>query len=188
MRRALGLRGSTSPSEGSPQPNIGSHSPRHDLERRARRFVRDGEVPVVVLGRTRDPALPVTAAPSNRVQAAESALQAERAARERAERALHEAQESIQHLQTQLGHANLAHAEALATERLAREAAERAAAEALAVRTEIELRLASAPQPPPSAPVVVRKARLQRKTEQPARTAQPVKWWLSTAKSGRQKG
>ncbi len=196
MRRALGLRGPTPPGEGTPQPNIGSHAPRHDIERRSRRFVRDGEVQVVVLGRTRDAGLPA-AAPSNRLVAAEAALQTERAARERAERSLQEAQETIQHLQTQLGHANLAHAELLAAERHAREAAERHLAEEVVARAELETRLSAmssavVPVAQASQPTIlptVRKPRAKSPTPaRPAKQAKPVKWWLSAGKTSGRKG
>jgi hypothetical protein len=69
-----------------------------------RRFVQEGEVPVTVLnGRRTSP----TDAPVNRLEAVETAVAAERAARERAERARAEAQATIHDLQTKLGRANL---------------------------------------------------------------------------------
>jgi hypothetical protein len=114
---------------------------RHDQDRRARRFVRDGEVPVVVLNRAREVG-GTQAVPTNRLALAENALRSERAARERAERALHEAQANIQHLQTQIGHATLAHAEILSAEREARELAERRVNEVIAARDAAEARLA----------------------------------------------
>ncbi len=75
-----------------------------------RRFVRDGEVQVTVIGSgesTRAGA--AGAAPGHRLQAAETALAAERAERERLERLVSEAQASIHELKTKLGHQSLAH-------------------------------------------------------------------------------
>jgi len=144
MRRALGLSDQGSHAESPPDPRGGGgQMQRHDQDRRARRFVRDGEVPVVVLNRARDVGGTQTV-PTNRLALAENALRGERAARERAERALHEAQANIQHLQTQIGHATLAHAEALSVEREARELAERRLSEMTAARDAAESRLAEA--------------------------------------------
>lgn len=90
-----------------------------------RRFVRDGEVPVVVLSR-RDPAGEGGAAsgslPINRLAVAEGERDAEHAARQRSERALAEAQAMVHELQTKIGHADLARDEAI--ERAARFRAE----------------------------------------------------------------
>jgi hypothetical protein len=194
------------------------------MERRTRRFVRDGEVPVVVLGRTRDATVP-GAAPSNRLVAAETALQLEKAAREKAERSLHDAQETIQHLQTQLGHASLAHAEAMAAERHHREAVERSLTEALATCADLERRSSEhravaipAPLPIPQAqqaavlpvapvvqsrkivesavektiavtkPAAVARTPRAQKTQTQKQKAQPVKWWLSNAKTANKTG
>ncbi len=142
MRRALGLTDHGHHNESPPDPRSGPAAlQRHDPDRRARRFVRDGEVPVVVLNRPRD--IPGGAAvPTNRLAVAENALRMERAARERAERALHEAQTNLQHLQTQIGHAALAHKEALEAERQARELLERQLTEALVARDAAQAQLA----------------------------------------------
>jgi hypothetical protein len=106
MRRALGLFGlprrqdaaqpaATRPARPADRLSLGSPK---------RRFVQDGEVPVTVLnGRRTSP----TDAPVNRLEAVETAVAAERAARERAERARAEAQATIHDLQTKLGRANL---------------------------------------------------------------------------------
>jgi hypothetical protein len=141
MRRALGLTDHGTHTESPPDPRSSIPMQRHDQDRRARRFVRDGEVPVVVLNRARDIGT-APAAPTNRLAIAENALKLERGLRERAERALHEAQASVQHLQTQMGHAKLAHAEALAAEREARELAERHVLEAVSARQAAEAKLA----------------------------------------------
>src|SRR5579871_512054 len=132
MRQALGLRNGPA---GSPVPQ------RREAEQRGRRFVKDGEVPVVVVHSSRDPGRDQGrdqggegAAPVNRMAAAETLARAERTAREQAERALSEAQATIQHLRTQLVHAEMAHREALAAEQRARESAEAALREATEAR------------------------------------------------------
>jgi hypothetical protein len=116
MRRALGLYGASRRQEAeraaAPKPprqaeRFGAGGPR-------RRFAQDGEVPVTVLHGRRDH--PVDA-PVNRLEAAETAAAAERAAREQADRALAEAQATIHDLQTKLGHASLAQTELQATAR-----------------------------------------------------------------------
>jgi hypothetical protein len=106
MRRALGLFGlprrqdAEQPAATRPARPAG----RLSLSGHKRRFAQDGEVPVTVLnGRRTSP----TDAPVNRLEAVETAVAAERAARERAERARAEAQATIHDLQTKLGHANL---------------------------------------------------------------------------------
>jgi len=96
MRHALGLR------EGPIQERA---SPRMQPDRRARRFVRDGEVPVVVVNGARDHGSEAPAVGS-RLAAAETAAAAERTARERAERALAEALSTVQQLRTQMAHAS----------------------------------------------------------------------------------
>lgn len=162
MRQALGLH------EGAPNPRPPQ---RREQDHGGRRFVKDGEVPVVMLSASRDRGGDV-AAPVNRVAAAEAALKTERAARERAERSLQEALAAVQHLQTQLAHAELAHKEALAAERHGREAAEQVLAAANAARE------ATAPR---STETTARASpgKPRRKTGGPVqREPQPVKWWL----------
>jgi hypothetical protein len=119
MRHALGLRGGALPGPARPQSDRGPQQvrqrvPEAGTPHRRHRFVQDGEVPVVHVGRrpegTGDP-LPQG---FNRLQAAEAAGQAERTGRERAERALQAAQAATHELQTKLGHAELALAEAQA--------------------------------------------------------------------------
>jgi hypothetical protein len=110
MRRTLGL-------EHRPAASSSQHSSRlNDRHQQPRRFVRDGEVPVVLVGRrdqSADGAASSGAAPVNRLAVAESALDAERVARQRCERALTEAQATIRELQTKIGHADLARDEAI---------------------------------------------------------------------------
>lgn len=129
MRRALGLFGAPRRQEAE-RPSAAP--PTRQTDRfgpggHKRRFVQDGEVPVTVLNGRRDhPA----DAPTNRLEAAESALAAEHAARERAERALAEAQAQVHDLQTKLGHASLAQTEV-------QEAARRDHEATLALRAEL---------------------------------------------------
>jgi hypothetical protein len=80
-----------------------------------RRFVQDGEVPVTVVRRDAPDAGGGQAGPtSSRLQRVEAALAAETTGRERAEKALHEAQATVQALQTKMGHNDLAKTEAVA--------------------------------------------------------------------------
>jgi hypothetical protein len=160
MRQALGLQ------DGGPGPRPPQ---RRDAEHGGRRFVKDGEVPVVVLNGARERGADATG-PMNRVAAAEAALRNERAARERAERSLQEAVANVQALQTRLAHAELAHREALAAERAARERAEQALAEAKATR--------EADAAGSDARVVTRKPRRVAAKPRSEREPEPVKWWL----------
>ncbi len=184
MRQALGLRGDQS----NERP-----AQRREQDRRTRRFVKDGEVPVVVLSQSREHG-PDGPAPVNRIAAAEAALRGERAARERAERTLRETQATLQHVQTKLAHADLAHSEALAAERRARELAEASLAEANVARDALEARLAEMAAAPPPAPASSEQAvtpsqpalvKPRRKAAASAaeREPQPVKWWLPSYKS-----
>jgi hypothetical protein len=121
MRRALGLFGAPRRQEperpASPAPN--RQADRFGPAGHKRRFVQDGEVPVTVLHGRREHAAD---APTNRLEAAETAAASEHMAREKAERALAEAQAVIHDLQTKLGHANLAQAELQEAARREREA------------------------------------------------------------------
>jgi len=109
MRRALGL-------EHQPVASSSQHSSGHtDKHPHKRRFVRDGEVPVVLVGRRDPPANGVAlqgAAPVNKFAVAEAERRSEQEARQRAERALTEAQATIHDLKTKLGHAFLERDEA----------------------------------------------------------------------------
>jgi hypothetical protein len=183
MRQALGLRGDQS----NERP-----TPRREPLRGPHRFVKDGEVPVVVLSPSREHG-PDGPAPVNRVAAAEAALRSERVAREWAERTLRETQTTLQHVQTKLAHADLAHGEALAAERRGREQAEAGLAEAIAARETLELRLVemAAAQPPgaedrtelvkPSQTALVKPRRKAANAAE--REPQPVKWWLPSYKA-----
>ena len=200
MRQALGLR--NGPSAGGQVPQ------RREAEQRGRRFVKDGEVPVVVVSSSsRDDAT----GPVNRIAAAEHAARSERHAREQAERALSDAHNTIQQLRTQLVHAEMAHREALAAERATREAVEQAlreANEARAAAAEASTEEAPPATPPrrrgrpplirvstrpaeetgqlplsePAAPVLRRRKAAAEETEQ-----EPVQWWLPTYRASTRK-
>jgi len=189
MRRALGL-GDAAGQRIEPQertPLAARQAERFSPDRHKRRFVRDGEVPVVVVRRDsgNDQGANRAAAgvlPTNRVELAEAGLRAEREARERAERALSEAQAVIRDLQTKLGHTGLARDEALdaarraeadrpavehalqmaeaalQVERRARETAEAALEDALSDREMAEHRLREAVRSGPAVKQTIRKA------------------------------
>jgi hypothetical protein len=124
IRRAWGLDGEASrmrqPERVEPQP-----TPR-TVERftpsvHKRRFVQDGEVPVTLVhgltGARREhheAGAARVAAPTNRLEVAETALAAEISSREKAEKALAEVQAMVQQLQTKLGHTDLARQDAVA--------------------------------------------------------------------------
>ena len=138
MRRALERIGAKKPREGrTPSPSF-SNAPmsgRNTVDGQKRRFVRDGEVPVMLVTGSRPPegqsqrrgAGPV----SDQIEAANMALRSERAAHEAADRALREANATIQDLRTKLGHIALARDEATEAARRA-EAARALLATALA--------------------------------------------------------
>lgn len=150
MRLALGLTGSGRPAsagQGSPSQNHGAQqgpSHAHDASRpQRRRFAQDGDVPVVMLSRGRDP----ETGGENRVHALSAELREERSGRIKAERALEEANLSIQSLKTKLAHAEMAFEERLREERDARSKLEvlrtaDQAARQLAERKEAEAALA----------------------------------------------
>jgi hypothetical protein len=185
MRQALGLFGDQ---PGDPPAQ------RREQDRRAHRFVKDGEVPVVVLNSSRERG-PDSPAPVNRIAIAEAALRTERAMRERTERSLREMQATLQQLQTKLGHTDLEHREALAAERRGREQAEAVLAEAVAAREALEARLSEMeahsrvtevePHSEPAGSNQPRQAKPRRKTTRSPveREPQPVKWWLPSYKS-----
>jgi hypothetical protein len=101
----------------------------------------------------------------------------------------------LQHIQTKLAHADLAHSEALATERRGRERAEAALAEAIVLREALEARLADltaapppapepAPEPPPKpSRSTAIKPRRKAAASTVEREPQPVKWWLPSYKA-----
>jgi hypothetical protein len=103
MRRALGLdrQSPRLPAHRSlPPTTSGTH-------RSHRRFVRDGEVPVVVQNREHE-----GSAETNKLDEAQQALREQIAAREQVERQLQDALATIERLQTQLVHERIAGQEA----------------------------------------------------------------------------
>jgi hypothetical protein len=119
MRRALGLVGD-GPIGHAPQPepamrlSLRTH-PSEGMRpgRPARRFVRDGEVPVTVIRGPRAQASGADQPVTNRVAVAEAAADAERLKRERTERSLRDSLDTIRDLQTKQAHIELARDEAL---------------------------------------------------------------------------
>jgi hypothetical protein len=150
MRLALGL--DTRPGSNGQSKSGGSHGAppppvSHDSARPRRRFAQDGDVPVVILGRSRDG----EAGGEGRFAALTAELRDEKAARSRADRALDEAGVSIQSLKTKLAHLEIACEERLRDERAtsaqsdAQRAAEqeaRARAETRAAETALALSIA----------------------------------------------
>lgn len=193
VRRALGLGpangGFPNSTEGGPQalaPQASSTRPRHpEAKQDRRRFVQDGEVPVVVVRREQ------RQAPNLRVMELEAALAAERAARGAAARALEAAHAAIQSLQTRLTHAELAHAEAMAAVSTATaiRAAGRLATMA-STKPDAELTLqqpySSGPDPAQETDEPALPTRLRRpgKLKQP----KPVRWWASGFRAGKGTG
>ena len=156
IRRALGLHGSC------------PHQQRPEQARQRHRFVSDGAVPVVVLNRTDSE----TSGWKDKLVAAETALEAERAAHAQTKRSLQDMHAAHQALQTQLAHAKLAHKEALEAEQHARRTAEQAV---------VELKSAPPPQVAAPQPVEAPKRRGPRlavlKAPRPAKEQKPVRWW-----------
>ena len=178
MRRALGLVEGTSPAQ-TAQHRLAPARSRH-------RFVRDGEVPVVVRG-----ACASDAAPSEASAAVQAALIVEQAARLAAERSLADALAVVRSLRTTLAHAELAHGEALAAERQARERAEMRLREMVAAcetagRRAGELGTAQVSEAPAPRARTGKAASTQPRaaTARP-RDPQPVRWWLPSHKAAR---
>jgi hypothetical protein len=196
MRRALGL-GAASADRPVPFARMPEN---HSSDRPKRRFVSDGEVPVVVVQGRREfgnrTTAPAVTSPVNRLDAAQAALAAEREAREAAERALAEAQAVIHELQTKLGHAALAREELRAAAQRA-DAARQAAETALAAERDARLAAEDAVKAASNAPAEhrlrePRPARTSAPRGRPARKIpateledepEPVQWWLLPAKN-----
>ena len=188
VRRALGLN--SAPPTGGRRHESAPSSTRQSMDRPKSRFVRDGEVPVVVLNARRDnephnsdQRAAQASLATNRRDESEIIVKAERKAREAAERRLSEATAMIQDLQTKLGHAVLSRDEAvrdmlranndrdaavlaLETELTSRKKVEPAILEKLPVVKPI---IAAAQQPKAKPPV-----RAKSKAKEP----KPVKWWI----------
>jgi hypothetical protein len=174
VRRALGLN-SAPPANGR-RHEAGPTSMRQNVDRPKSRFVRDGEVPVVVLHprrdnelHTSDPKPALTSSATNRRDEAEIVLRGERRAREVAERRLSEALATIQDLQTKLGHAILSRDEALAGALRASHDREAAALALDAEQTARKKVAAPIAEKPPA-----------RAKSKPAKLTEPkpVKWWI----------
>jgi hypothetical protein len=184
---------------------FGRTSENHSADRPKRRFVTDGEVPVVVVQGRRDygnrSPLPAAASPVNRLDAALAALTAERESRERIEHCLAEAQASIRELQTKFGHATLERDELRAAVRQAEtarqscesalQASQAALKAAHAERDALELRLMDAanvcPPTQRANPSVNKPARSSRFSQKIAAAVEleepePVQWWITPAK------
>lgn len=137
MRAALGLGSrpaASGPSHGGGAP---APSPSHDQTRPRRRFAQDGDVQVVMLGRSRE-----TEAGESRAVSLTAELREEKSARGRAERALEEANLSIQSLKTKLAHLEIACEEKLNEERAARAQSETIRASEQEARKRAEIRAA----------------------------------------------
>lgn len=138
MRRALERIGGKPQREPRTQQASFSSTPtgRGTQDGQKRRFVRDGEVPVMLVSGTRAPDAPAqrrgsSGPASEQLEAAQAQLRLERTAHEAAERALREAQSVIQDLRTKLGHISMARDEAI-------EAARRADASRAALASELD--------------------------------------------------
>ncbi|CAH2601436.1 conserved protein of unknown function [Rhodovastum atsumiense] len=203
-RRALGLiPGGNGGQRERPSPP-GAPAFRSDRFRQdgqRRRFVRDGEVPVVVMARSEAGATGSPSAstspncPTNRLAKAELALVTERRARERAERSFAEAQTKIRELQTKLGHLVLTRDEALASAQRAlaqQHEAETALAAERAAREKAELELAgrlaarlAAEDQPDEAPAASPARRIARVAAAKIRVEQAPKAKPKTARAKR---
>ena len=183
MRHALGLA-KTSSATHFPSGPSQAHRPR--------KFVRDGEIPEVLLNAGRDRSAEASAM-ANQLAAAEGALKTERGARASAERALVDALATIQRLRTQLAHAEMSHAEALDAERKHREDLDQALREAADTREGLEKQLANEAatrrrhveaMPTAAQPLPVPKRHQQKgKRLDAVCEPEPVKWWLPSYKA-----
>lgn len=198
MREALGLR-----TDGTRVTPSGGHRPERQADHgpgnaRRHRFVQEGEVPVEVMT-LRDHSSRAVGGPIGmpRHRVDESAILAEKSARENAERTCAELTERLREVQTKLGHAELARDEALA----------------LAARRQAQLDTLLAQPPPPPVPVpavvappalpqftlaldmetasaastqvpVPRKAVAKPRGRVRVKAPQPVKWWIKSAPAG----
>lgn len=145
MREALGLTSNRGARDNRPKQSgsFNTSSPGRGgggMDAPKRRFVRDGEVQVMMVSGTRATDTvqqrrghgpgPGPGQMNEQAEASQATIRAERAAREKAERALKEAQDSVRDLQTKLGHIGMARDEAI-------EAARRADASRAALAQEL---------------------------------------------------
>jgi hypothetical protein len=184
MRHALGLAEASSATHFSSAPS---------RPHRPRRFVRDGEIPVVLLNAGRDRSAE-TSTIAKQLADAEAVIRNEQAARATAERALADALATIQRLRTQLVHAEMVHAETLAAERKHREDLDQALLEAANTRANLEKQLAQHAAtrrrnvealPMAAAGSLPAPEQHEQKGKRPAalRKPEPVKWWLPSYKA-----
>ncbi|WP_284944198.1 hypothetical protein [Acidisoma cladoniae] len=197
MRQALGLdKRPAAPHQATAQQS-------HDPSRQRRRFAQDGEVPVVMLHRSRD----ADGVAENKLATLTAELREERVARARAERALEEAQLTIQSLQTKVAHAGMMYEEKLGSERQLRLQAETVIAE-LTQRASQTLppvaEVVKAAESEPSLPLVAQpdqqtvadrtpalkiRSATKRAPKPAASTeaeeAQPIEWWLPSFRASR---
>lgn len=143
IRRSLGMGPSTT-------AGYSSHT--------RRRFVRDGEVPVVILNPKRESENRHTAALADLAKQ----LAFERSARERAERALIDAQATIQMLQTRVAHAEIDRAER--------------AVPAMAIGAEPTV-------PAKAGSTTVAKRHGAKRARTQVREPQPIKWWTTVRRT-----
>jgi hypothetical protein len=199
MRQALGL-------EKRPAgPHQAAAPQSHDPSRQRRRFAQDGEVPVVMLHRSREG----DAGGENKLAALSAELREERLARGKAERALEEAHLTIQSLQTKIAHTEMTYTERLSAERQLRLQAEAAAAELaqrpvqVAEPPKAVVQETPAPQlalpideaegrtvesPAPKSPPATKRAAKPKAAPDvisEGEEAQPIEWWLPSFRAGR---
>ena len=194
MRQALGLdKRPAAPHQATAQQS-------HDPARQRRRFAQDGEVPVVMLHRSRD----ADGVAENKLANLPSERREERSARAKAERALEEAHLTIQSLQTKVAHTEMTYEEKLTSERH--------------LRAQVEAALAELAQRPAPLPVIVepvvqaplplveelpvetiaaespalkirsatkRGAKPKADAEAVVEEGQPIEWWLPSFRAGR---
>src|SRR5271157_2344916 len=187
MRHALGLADSSCSSSSSATHFSSGPSQAH----RPRRFVKDGEIPVILLNAGRDRSTQISTM-AKQLADAKAAIRNEQAARATAERALADALATIQRLRTQLAHAEMSHAETLDAERKRREALEQALLETANTRESLEKQLAHQANTPPqridakataTAETVCERHGQKGKRTDAAREPVPVKWWLPSHKA-----
>jgi len=182
MRHALGLDNASASARVSSGPS---------QVHRPRRFVKDGEIPVVLMNTGGDRSAQ-TSTMAKRLADAEAVIWNEQAARATAERALADALATIQRLRTQLAHAEMSHAETLEAERKHRETLEQALLETANTRESLEKQLAHQANTPPqridakattTAETVCERHGQKGKRTDAAREPVPVKWWLPSHKA-----
>lgn len=174
VRRSLGLTATLSPNHTHPNAGPKTDAPTHGAPHGSgsnglfrRRFVRDGEVPVVILRPKSETENRHTATIADLSQQCDT----ERAARLRAEQALHDARAKIQTLETRLAHADIER-----TERSAVLAVEPVVLPSVTISVPRVKVVAPARVMKP-ARAVNRIRRTERKVPEVQLDPTPVKWW-----------